>query len=50
MMFRAKVPKQDLRERVFSYLFLNYVDLSSAIIFKSKSEKKEKTLSKTPEG
>lgn len=40
MMFRAKVPKQDLRERIFSYLFLNYVDLSSAIIFKSKRKKK----------
>lgn len=41
-MFRAKVPKQDLRERIFSYLFLNYVDLSSAIaiIFKSKRKKK----------
>lgn len=40
--FAPRGPKQDLRERIFSYLFWNYVDLSSAIaiIFKSKRKKK----------
>ena len=42
MMFRAKVLKQDLRESIFSYLFLNYVDLSSAIAIIFKNQKKEK--------